>query len=135
MTTINPYLNFAGQTEEAFNFYKSIFGGKFTALQRFGETPEAGNVPDNEKDKLMHISLPVGNNIMMGTETGAHIHGFTSENENADVLFTLPETNPKIGVWNYDEEDEAKILAGQTYVNIHSEKFPAGEIRGQIKVD
>lgn len=69
MKTINPYLNFPGNTEEAFNFYKSVFGGEFVALQRFKDTPEADRVPANVKDKIMHISLPVGKgNILMGTD-------------------------------------------------------------------
>ena len=53
MFTINPYLNFAGNTEEAFNFYKAVFGGEFLALQRFKDTPEAGNIPKQEQDKIM----------------------------------------------------------------------------------
>ena len=69
MATINPYLNFPGNTEEAFNFYKSVFGGEFIVLQRFKETPEAGNVPASEQDKIMHIALPIGNgNTLMATD-------------------------------------------------------------------
>ena len=69
MKAVNPYLNFPGTTEEAFNFYKSIFGGEFAMLQRFKDTPEAGSVPENLKEKIMHISLPVGNgNILMATD-------------------------------------------------------------------
>ena len=69
MLTINPYLNFAGNTEEAFNFYKSVFGGEFLALQRFKDTPEAGNIPKQEQDKIMHVALPIGNGaILMATD-------------------------------------------------------------------
>ncbi len=67
--TLNPYLNFAGNTEDAFNFYRSVFGGTFTMLQRFRDTPEAGRVPDPEKDKIMHVSLPLGKaNTLMATD-------------------------------------------------------------------
>jgi len=70
MTTINPYLNFKGNTEEAFNFYKSVFGGEFITLQRFKDMPEAGRVPADELDKIMHVSLPIGQgNILMGTDS------------------------------------------------------------------
>ena len=66
---INPYLNFNGNTEEAFNFYKSVFGGEFITVMRYSETPEAGKVPDAEKNKIMHIALPIGEgNILMGTD-------------------------------------------------------------------
>jgi PhnB protein len=60
MPKINPYLNFAGNTEEAFKFYKSVFGGEFAMLQRFKDTPEAGRVPERENEKIMHVSLPIG---------------------------------------------------------------------------
>ncbi len=69
MITINPYLNFPGNTEEAFNFYKQVFGGEFLTVQRFKDTPESARVPEHEKDKLMHIALAVGNNtLLMGTD-------------------------------------------------------------------
>lgn len=69
MVTINPYLNFSGNTEEAFNFYKTVFGGEFLMVQRFKDTPEAGDLSDHEKEKLMHISLPVGKgNVIMATD-------------------------------------------------------------------
>lgn len=68
MAAINPYLNFLGNTEEAFNFYKSVFGGEFLAIQRFKDTPHGSNMPDNEKDKIMHVALPIGNNVIMGTD-------------------------------------------------------------------
>ena len=69
MTGLNPYLNFNGNTEEAFNFYKSVFGGEFTTLQRFKDTPEADKIPASEKDKIMHVSLPIGKgNTLMATD-------------------------------------------------------------------
>lgn len=69
MATLTPYLNFAGNTEEAFTFYRSVFGGDFTTLQRFKDTPEAGRVPEKEKNMLMHVSLPVGKaNSLMATD-------------------------------------------------------------------
>lgn len=71
MATINTYLNFPGNTEEAFNFYKSVFGGEFLGgIRRFKDTPEAGDVPEDEKDKVMHVALPIGDgNMLMGTDT------------------------------------------------------------------
>lgn len=65
-------------------------------------------------------------------ETGAHIHGPAAPGVNAGVKHLLPAGNPKVGVWNYAQADEADILAGRMYVNIHSTAFPGGEIRGQI---
>lgn len=69
MATINPYLNFKGNTEEAFNFYKSVFGGEFTAVQRFKDSPGCENMPAADGDKIMHISLPIGKgNVLMATD-------------------------------------------------------------------
>jgi PhnB protein len=69
MKAINPYLNFLGNTEEAFNFYKSVFGGEFTTLQRFRDTPDGDKVPVGEADKIMHVSLPIGSSVLMGTDS------------------------------------------------------------------
>lgn len=69
MITINIYLNFNGNTEEAFNYYKSVLGGEIVMMQRFKDTPEAGQTPAADADKLMHISMKVGKNMMfMGTD-------------------------------------------------------------------
>lgn len=67
---LHPYVNFSGNTEEAFNFYKSVFGGDFAALVRFQDMPVEGmEVPASEQNKVMHVSLPVGENILMGSDT------------------------------------------------------------------
>ncbi|XSG75028.1 CHRD domain-containing protein [Herpetosiphon llansteffanensis] len=65
-------------------------------------------------------------------ETAAHIHGFAPRGSNAGVLFGLAIGSPKVGTLNYSENQEANILAGQTYINIHTSAFPGGEIRGQL---
>ena len=69
MVTINPYLNFEGNTEEAFKFYKSVFGGDFTRLQRFKGVPGTEKLSPQESEKIMHVSLPIGKqNLLMGTD-------------------------------------------------------------------
>jgi PhnB protein len=69
MKALNPYLNFSGNTEEAFNFYKSVFGGEFAMIQRFKDTPEASRVAAKDQNKLMHIALPIGKgNVLMATD-------------------------------------------------------------------
>lgn len=70
-----------------------------------------------------------------GNETGAHIHGVAPTDQNAGVLTDLPGGMTKDGSWNYPEELETAILAGQTYVNIHSTSYPDGAIRGQIMLE
>jgi len=69
MAAINPYLNFNGNTEEAFNFYKSVFGGEFLTLMRFKDNPECGSIPESDRERIMHVALPIGNgNTLMATD-------------------------------------------------------------------
>lgn len=69
MISIHPYLNFMGRTEEAFNFYRSVFGGKFATFQRFKDVPGGEKMPEADQEKIMHISLPIGNGtLLMGTD-------------------------------------------------------------------
>ena len=69
MVAINPYLNFMGKTEEAFNFYKAVVGGKFSSFQRFKDVPGGEKMAEADQEKIMHVSLPIGNgNILMGTD-------------------------------------------------------------------
>ncbi len=71
MIKINTYLNFAGNSEEAFEFYKSVFGGKFSSVIRFRDMPMEGVVlPEADQDKIMHISLPIGDDaVLMASDT------------------------------------------------------------------
>ncbi|TCD12056.1 VOC family protein [Pedobacter frigidisoli] len=68
MATLNTYLNFNGNTEEVFNFYKSVFGGEFIVVQRFADAPGCEGMKLEDKEKIMHIALPIGGNILMGTD-------------------------------------------------------------------
>lgn len=69
MAIFNSYLNFNGTTEEAFRFYQSVIGGEFLTLERFSDTPEAHRLRPEDREKIMHISLSLGNgNILMGTD-------------------------------------------------------------------
>ena len=71
MTKLNIYLNFAGNTEEAFNFYRSVFGGEFSHVIRYKDMPMEGvNIPKEDENKLMHISLPIGkDDVLMATDS------------------------------------------------------------------
>ncbi len=86
MALINPYINFNGNAEEAFTFYKSVFGGAFAQIMRFKDlsSPEFP-VAENEANKIMHITLPIGNNILMGNDVPGFM-GKTNENENRSKI-------------------------------------------------
>ena len=86
MALINPHVNFNGNAEEAFNFYKSVFGGEFAKIIRFKDfsSPEFP-VSENEANKIMHIALPIGNNFLMGNDVPQFM-GLTNENENRSKI-------------------------------------------------
>lgn len=66
MKAVHPYLNFGGNSEEAFNFYQTVFGGTFKAVVRFGDMPMDGvEIPDHDLNKIMHISLPLTNDVIL----------------------------------------------------------------------
>jgi PhnB protein len=97
MARTSTYLNFVRNTEEAFNFYKSVFGGEFTApgIHRFGGIPPAeGNPPIPEQDKhlVMHVELPiVGGHVLMGTDAPESM-GFTVTFGNNIFINLEPDT-------------------------------------------
>ena len=70
MTKLNSYLNFDGNAEEAFNFYKSVFGGEFAGgVMRMGEAPGFENIPESEKNRVMHVALPItGGDMLMASD-------------------------------------------------------------------
>jgi PhnB protein len=66
MTKVNTYVNFAGNAEEAVNFYKSVFGGEFTSVVRYRDMPMEGvEIPKADEGKMMHIALPIGKNFVL----------------------------------------------------------------------
>jgi PhnB protein len=86
MAQINPHINFNGNAEEAFTFYKSVFGGEFVTVMRFKDLSSPGFTPsENEANKIMHIALPIGGNVLMGNDVPEHM-GRTNENENRSKI-------------------------------------------------
>ena len=86
MAKINPYIHFNGNAEEAFNFYKSVFGGEFAMVSRFKDFPNPENpISQSEENKIMHIALPIGNTVLMGSDTPEFM-GKHNENENRSKI-------------------------------------------------
>lgn len=87
MALINPHINFNGNAEEAFSFYQSVFGGEFAQIMRFKDlASEEFPVPESETNKIMHIALPIGTNILMGNDVPESM-GRVNENENRSKIF------------------------------------------------
>jgi PhnB protein len=86
MAQINPHINFNGNAEEAFTFYKSVFGGEFAKIMRFKDisSPEFP-VTENDANKIMHIALPIEKNILMANDVPESM-GQTNENENRSKI-------------------------------------------------
>lgn len=104
MASINPYINFNGNAEEAFNFYKSVFGGEFELIVRFKDLASEGfPVPAAEEDKIMRIILPIGANRLIANDVPEAL-GPVSENENRSKISVIADS--------YEEAD--RIFAGLT---------------------
>jgi PhnB protein len=85
MKGINPYLNFSGNCEEAFDFYRSVFGGEFSAQMRFKEVPAEAQMDASEGEKIMHIALPIGQGtVLMGSDRPAGM-GPTTTGDNSSI--------------------------------------------------
>ena len=66
--TLSTYLLFDGNCREVFEFYKSVFGGEFSIFMTFADGPEDMQIPDGEHENVMHVSLPIGNSVLMGSD-------------------------------------------------------------------
>ena len=92
MAEINPHINFNGNAEEAFNFYRSVFGGEFAKIMRFKDISGPENpISENEANKIMHIALPIGKSILMANDV-PEIMGRTNENENRSKIVISAES-------------------------------------------
>lgn len=86
MATIHPHINFNGNAEEAFNFYKSVFGGEFSKIIRLKDiASDAFPIAENEANKILNISLPIGNAILMANDVPEAL-GRVNENENRSKI-------------------------------------------------
>ncbi len=102
MTTINPWINFNGNAEEAFTFYKSVFGGEFAKVMRFKDVASPGShVDEKDADKMMLIALPIGSNMLMANDIPEAM-GRVSEQENRS----------KISVSADSKEEADRLFAG-----------------------
>lgn len=102
MATINHWINFNGNTEEAFNFYKSVFGGEFGKIVRFKDITTAEfPVPDAEANKIMRISLSIGPNVLIANDVPESM-GRVNENENRS----------KIAISTESKEEADKLFKG-----------------------
>ena len=92
MALINPHINFNGNAEEAFNFYKSVFGGEFARIVRYKDMKIAEMpIAEDEANKIMHIAFPIGKNVLMGNDVPSFM-GKVNEQENRSKISVSTET-------------------------------------------
>ncbi len=126
MALINPHINFNGNAEEAFNFYKSVFGGEFAQIIRFKDisSPEIP-IAENEANKIMHIALPIGKNILMANDIPESM-GRVNENENRS----------KISISAESREEADKLFNGLSAggnIEVPIEDSPWGSYFGMFR--
>jgi PhnB protein len=87
MALINPYIHFNGNAEEAFTFYKSIFGGEFTKIMRYKDLSSVEYpIAENDANRLMHVALPIGKSSMLTGSDVLGIMGEVTENDNRNTI-------------------------------------------------
>lgn len=93
MATINPWINFNGNAEEAFTFYKSVFGGEFKKIVRFKDVASAEfPVPEKEENKIMYIALPIGTGSILIANDVPEVLGRVNEQENRSKILVSAES-------------------------------------------
>lgn len=105
MITLNPYLNFKGNAEEAFNFYKSVFGGEFSSLQRYKDVseadPEMQKISQKDMEKIMHISLPIGKgNVLMASDSVEPMGGTLTVGDNFNLSISAENEEEATRIFN-----------------------------------
>ena len=124
MAAVNPYLNFGGKTEEAFNFYRSAFGAEFQTLVRFRDMAEACPTGPEDADKIMHVALPIGEGtLLMGSDTPSH---FPPPNQGNNI---------SISISTRSEEESDKIfnaLSAGGQVTMPLQKAPWNSYFGML---
>jgi len=86
--TLSTYLTFDGQCGPAFDFYKSVFGGDFAVRSTFADGPEDMKVRDADKGRIMHVSLPIGDSVLMGSDTTSDHGGPITKGNNFSVSYS-----------------------------------------------
>ena len=122
-------LEIPGSERHIFMFNSNLSGSQEVPLTN-SSASGFGEFILNTNENTLRYNISISN--LIGNEIGSHIHGFTSEVNNSGIVHSLSIGNSKIGIWNYTENQEIEILNNMTYVNVHSDIFPGGEIRGQI---
>jgi PhnB protein len=93
MATINTWINFNGNAEESFMFYKSVFGGEFAKVVRFKDiASDEFPVAEKEENKIMYIALPIGNSTVLIANDVPEVMGRVNEHENRSKILVMTES-------------------------------------------
>ncbi len=118
MATLNTWINFNGNAEEAFTFYKSVFGGEFSKVVRFKDiASDEFQVPEKEENKIMYIGLPIGNDTFLIANDVPEVMGRVQENENRSKILVRTESKEEADrlYKELSEQGEVKMPMNLTF--------------------
>jgi PhnB protein len=105
MAFVNPYIHFNGNAEEAFTFYRSVFGGEFTQVSRYKDLSSPNfTIPEKDANRILHIILPTGKNSAIMASDTVEMMGQVTENDNRNAIFISAESR----------EEADRLFAGLT---------------------
>ena len=86
--TLSTYLNFNGNCREVFEFYRSVFGGDFANVETFENAPSDAGLPESDKNRIMHMSLPIGESVLMGSDVASQAAPAVVTGTNFSISYT-----------------------------------------------
>jgi len=129
MAAINPYLMFNGTCEEAFLFYKSVFGGEFPYIGKYKDAPaeEGEQLSEEALNRIMHVSLPIGNTILMGSDSHPR-YGDVGFGDNFSISINVESTDEADRIFNgLSAEGKVEMPMNKTfwgaYFGMFKDKF------------
>lgn len=126
MANIYPFIHFNGNAEDAFTFYKSVFGGEFTSIMRYKDLSSAEHpIPENDANRLMHVALAIGKNSMLMGSDVMEMMGRVTENDNRNSISITAESR--------EEADKLfKGLSADGHIEMPMSDGPFGAYFGML---
>ena len=114
MAKMDVYLLFNGECDQAFSFYESAIGESVTYRMRYGDMPEGNHVPDEDRNRILHITLPVGNTMIMGSDAQSG-HPVSTGTNVALTLYTDNAPEAERLFTNLSKDGKVTVPLGKTF--------------------
>ena len=113
---LNVYLHFNDNCREVFEFYRSVFGGEFTHLATFRDMPDQMGMPEEEKDKVMHVSYDIGGTTLMGSDVPSAFAPPVEQGDNFSISYQTDSRQQTEGLFNkISEGGKITMPLGDTF--------------------